>query len=438
MAYHTDAPYFFIGGDETEFLGECPRCATVAAERGAVNLYLDHILKVVRHVMDKGKRPVLWDDIVRRDAARAERLPREVILAHWIYETVRERHGERKLPPALEEFYQTEGKRPALWPDTLSAYPHHDFYRQLGFDVLAVPCFNHGTLVPNYPVAVWNTNTWAEKNVVCDGMGLINSQWASFRTPMETAWYGLAVTAEATWNWPNADMFNLETRFTRAWFGIEGADLVTVMNQVSEGVGFPSSFKRPLNLLHYAYMDCVIHYAGNMRERQRKGAVIADLDLLYVLKMKLEALEKEGLLGEVRQRLDRVEALMLDALPKLADALAHARREKACLRLYQRSAEFKLWRIQLARLLLDVFAHRNDDGGPRRAEIEQALRTEEQMRRMMRRAYAGFLHPKEMAGEMRAMFDGEKALLGDLLAAGYRPPVRRGASAESGKGANVF
>jgi len=437
--YHPDTPYFFIGGDETTFLGECPRCAKVAEKQGPVSLYLDHIVKVAKHVIAKGKRPILWDDIVRKDAAKAKRLPKETVLAHWIYETVRERHGERKIPPALEKFYRTKGKRPAMWPDTLSTYPHHDYYRQLGFDVIAVPCFYFGTLVPAYPVAVWNTNTWAEKNVVCDAIGMINSQWASFRVPQETGWYGLAVTADATWDWPDADMFDLETRFTRAWFGLDGADIVPVMIQVSEGVGFPSGFGRPLHLLHYAYMDCVIHFHGNMRERQRKGASVANMDYLFILKQKYEALEKDGLAGEARQRLNRVEALISDALPKLRAARKKARREKPCLDLYVVSAEFKLWRIELVRLLLDAFEHRNGKGGPPRASLKQAVHKEKAMRKHVREAYAKIIHPKELDGYMSALFDGEEEILQEYIAGKYVPPkVNRALAKENAKGEDIF
>ena len=405
MAAHREAELFHIGGDETGFLGHCPRCRSAMAKSDDVALYLRHITKVLQHVIGRGKRPILWDDIVRTRPERVARIPRETVLCYWDYGPRREMHGPRRLPAALERFYRTKGKRPALWPDTLSIFPYFDFYRQKGFDVLAAPCLNYGTLAPNLEHNAGNTMRFAEKAATCGGLGTINTQWACFRIPFGLGWHGYALTAESTWLNPPADVSDFDLRFSRALLGMGNGSLVAANRMVAEGVAFRAEgAARPFNVLHYAVMDAELHHEDGMEGRRRGAAARTGIDLVKVARRKFDLLKVPENRAQVEWRLDDVEAQMAEALGLLRTARPASARGRLMRDLLAASAEFKRARIRAVRLLLGA------DGLRFRSERE-ALAAERRVRRDLERLYARTLHRLELAGEMDLLFAGERALL---------------------------
>ncbi|MCA9243034.1 MAG: family 20 glycosylhydrolase [Phycisphaerales bacterium] len=74
--------WLHLGGDETEQLGQCPKCATRTPEA----LYGDHFAALCAHVIQEGRRPCLWADMALRHPAILERIPRETVLFNWQYE----------------------------------------------------------------------------------------------------------------------------------------------------------------------------------------------------------------------------------------------------------------------------------------------------------------------------------------------------------------
>lgn len=415
MDYHLDVPFFHIGADETGFLGKCPRCARVVKAKGETQLYLDHITRVVKHVIRRGKRPIMWEDIVRVHPESVRRLPRETVLAYWDYGQTCERHYPRDLNPTLARFYRVGAKSHELWPDTLSIFEFFDYYRKQGFDVLAMPCLNYGTLVPNIPSTARNTLKFAEKAAVCGGLGTINTQWACFRLPFDVVWYNYGLTAQATWFWPPADTVDFETQFSRLWLGMSDNTLVDATNKVAEGVGFRARGARPFNLLHFAIMDAELHYERGMEDRRRRGSMPRDMNFTRVLREKLRRLAELSDRGDIDARTAWVEQQMRDALHLLKCARPTTpvgRRMKDLLKV---SADFKLNRIATIGILRRAFSVQQG-GRPTREEVEAALRTENRLRRDLQRAYSHYLPPGQLKFEMRLLFEGEENLLREVLA----------------------
>ncbi len=424
LAAHPDAKFLHLGADETALLGRCPECKEFADRHGAVRIWVDHYAKLCQYVLDKGVRPILWEDIPRRDAALAERLPKGIVLTYWIYETVRERHGAREIPQALADFYGCAGKRPAELPDTLSTYPHYDYYRRLGFDIIAVPCYNVGTLVPCFEIATRNTSTWAEKNVLCGGMGMINSSWACFLMHPDACWYGVAQTADNTWWWPSINRLDFDARFGGAFFGLPTPEIAECLAAISVGVGFPSKLKRPLSLLSFAYMENVIYFEGNMEMRQKMGGASAmnRLDMHNHLLRKLELIEEDKLQGEIRRQLDYAEAITGSALRRLKAVRPRVTCRRDLVDLFITLGELKHTRCAHWRFFLEVFAQRATppDEGVRRAAGELLAREN-----ALRRKFFRFFNAKVCAADARHVtalhFDGERRFLSDL-AAGHPVP----------------
>lgn len=407
MEWHPDVEYFHIGGDETGWLGECPRCKQAAKKKGEVELYLGHITAVLKHVVAKGKKPILWDDIVRTQPDKVARIPRETILAYWDYGPTREEHRERKIPPVLEKFYRTKGRRAALLPDTLSYFPYFDFYQQKGFEVLAMPCLNYGTILPNYAHSGRNTIKFAEKATACDGLGTINTQWACFHTPFGASWYGYALTAQSTWSMPPASLDEFDDLFSRSMMGMNDATLVAALGMASEGVGFRvEGAKRPFNLLHYAVMDAEIHYDEGFLGRQKYGTATAEIDYIKVARRKVEMMKNNPQRPDVIARMAWVESQMDGALALIKNARPKSPRGKLAKQFIEVGAEFKKTRINTMRLLMGKES--------RHSSAESALRAERRIMKHLREVYAKSLHANSLEKEIRILFEGELAALEKL------------------------
>ncbi len=82
-------PYFSsdkynICCDETLELGQGASKAA-CEERGLEAVYTDFLCKVCEVASRAGRRPLIWDDIIRHDPAALARLPKDVILLDWGY-----------------------------------------------------------------------------------------------------------------------------------------------------------------------------------------------------------------------------------------------------------------------------------------------------------------------------------------------------------------
>ncbi|MEE9256051.1 MAG: family 20 glycosylhydrolase [bacterium] len=75
-----------LGGDEAYQLGECPLCAERAEKIGKEGLYAEFFERLCRQVIERGKRPCLWGDMLAKHPAALDRLPRETVIFDWHYE----------------------------------------------------------------------------------------------------------------------------------------------------------------------------------------------------------------------------------------------------------------------------------------------------------------------------------------------------------------
>jgi len=97
-----------IGGDETQQLGACPTCAlvggnaplrepgvsidqvveTMKTSRGAdqkARLYARHFAPLARRVLEAGRRPAVWGDMLLEHPKAAVAIPRETLVFDWQY-----------------------------------------------------------------------------------------------------------------------------------------------------------------------------------------------------------------------------------------------------------------------------------------------------------------------------------------------------------------
>lgn len=80
-----DDEWVHLGGDETRQLGQCPFCAERAASIGRVGIYAEYFGRLCRWVLERGRRPCLWADMLIEHPAALDALPRETLLFDWQY-----------------------------------------------------------------------------------------------------------------------------------------------------------------------------------------------------------------------------------------------------------------------------------------------------------------------------------------------------------------
>lgn len=77
--------YFHIGCDETFLLGKCKHCAAYAAEHGKSKLFVEYVKAMCQIVLDMGKTPIIWADIILKYPENLGELPEELIYLDWNY-----------------------------------------------------------------------------------------------------------------------------------------------------------------------------------------------------------------------------------------------------------------------------------------------------------------------------------------------------------------
>lgn len=77
--------YFHIGCDETFLLGSCKKCAAYAKEHGKSKLFVEYVKAMCEIVLEMGKTPIIWADIILKYPENLGELPKELIYLDWNY-----------------------------------------------------------------------------------------------------------------------------------------------------------------------------------------------------------------------------------------------------------------------------------------------------------------------------------------------------------------
>lgn len=85
MASLHPSQYIHIGGDETYLLGHCADCSLKAAKEGKSKLFVDYMKMITGIIIEMGKTPVMWADILLKHPDAAGELPKETIFIDWNY-----------------------------------------------------------------------------------------------------------------------------------------------------------------------------------------------------------------------------------------------------------------------------------------------------------------------------------------------------------------
>jgi hypothetical protein len=87
------SPYVFINGDEVNLSCLSEEARALAGERGIGALYGMGMAKLAQLVLDRGRRPILWHDMLLHHPDSLAYLPKEAIIAYWFYDFQPEYHA---------------------------------------------------------------------------------------------------------------------------------------------------------------------------------------------------------------------------------------------------------------------------------------------------------------------------------------------------------
>ncbi|OPZ14720.1 MAG: Beta-N-acetylhexosaminidase [candidate division BRC1 bacterium ADurb.BinA364] len=275
-----ETPYFHVGADETRLLGHCRRCkARMKKGEDELDLYLSHMEKVWRHVLQGGRTPIFWDDIVSRNYSRQRiaRIPRGVAPMVWIYDiadvvsaefrTHGAAYGRRELmrheylsSPRwqarrfshwLDEMPRDEWARyrrfvdkPELRPLVHSAL-YLEMFAERGMELFgasAAKCGSETMGLPNLVARHDNIRAWGRHIARAGGSGVVSTAWSRNASlthpylPFDTMWYAMCASAQYYWTAEMNEPERFQAAFDRDFFGVEDDGWTAqIMEAVSSG-----------------------------------------------------------------------------------------------------------------------------------------------------------------------------------------------------------
>jgi hypothetical protein len=342
LEYHGPDRYVHLGTDEVWHTQWCDACAQRVADVGPVQMWAEHIAPLARFIVGHGKRPILFDDVFWQSPGPVGQvgLPAETVLHSWNYAVT------RLLPegtPVAEEMGGPES--------TLRCV---DVYRRAGFDVIAGPCCNWGPTIPRHRHCLENTRAWAVKTRSAALIGMLNTAWAVYHTPLQTLNLHVAATGEWCRDPDAALDENWQEQWYEQYFGGPASGLPAALETLSTKWEVPmASHERPFTPLVYGYMNMVLHYPGGHRDRKRRGPYPLDW-----AEIDFPAMYRKGI-DAVKQHPDqtRILAEMDHRLATFPDAVAAVKTMAARATCHRDEATALAVLAQLQHASLRTFAH---------------------------------------------------------------------------------
>jgi hypothetical protein len=244
--------FFNIGGDEPWELGQ-GRSAAACEEHGLERVYVDFLLELHRLVRSRGKRMMVWADILMKYPAMVDELPGDIILMEWGYE------GDHPFESECERLGTVK----------------NDYYLCTGTSAW-------NTLGGRWPNTVENIGRAARIGLKNGAGGFYITEWGDNghlqQHPVPIPGYFYA--AAAAWNVEGADSFDMVRALSRFAFGCADENAAGALMLLEE-LGGASGFKLHNASLPWAFLTD--HLAPYYREAVEAAAgydFSAELEML--------------------------------------------------------------------------------------------------------------------------------------------------------------
>ncbi|MDP8218397.1 MAG: family 20 glycosylhydrolase [Candidatus Theseobacter exili] len=264
---HPNSRYFHIGGDETRQLGECKTCKARTKKTGKYLLYFEYIKNACEFIIENGRIPIIWDDIITRHTPELfALLPKKTTIMYWLYGIKSDRQNycyakngiltskqwihkiydhSQDLPPGvtdsnfIEDLPKDEYREMKKYSDSEDfprSFSSTIFLRKMqdkGLKVIgasAALCSEDG-FISNPERAIPNIRTWANAIQKHRRKGVVSTAWArggtlaSINGLMEGNWYPFLASAEFYWSAKACDEKSFDQKYCKRFYGLDNREV---------------------------------------------------------------------------------------------------------------------------------------------------------------------------------------------------------------------
>ncbi len=223
-----ESEYFHMGCDESRDVGY-GATKRLVEKIGTAQVHADHYMKVYNKLQSKGKKPMMYGDIILRHPEILDLIPKDIIIVDWHYRVN-------------------------------DHYPSIKKFKDAGFQFLVSPgLHNWRQSIPNFSNAWLNISKINYEGYLNGALGSINSSWGDYGglNFRELNYLGYAFGAESSWNPDGMDGGSIRSRFIKQYYGsdsIKLESLFLIANQI------------PMNTdLRYIYANPFLTWKANSK-----------------------------------------------------------------------------------------------------------------------------------------------------------------------------
>lgn len=233
LEMHPNCRYLHIGGDEVRLSDDCPRCGDTPKYR----LLADYYTRAVEFTAGKGKKPILWGDMLLSHPETLGPLRGKVVVMDWNYHC---EGGPDEIPlvwdcdsahPEKWSGLHRELILPYVWDEQGHTRPFHNlqFLKDQGFEVLAAPaakCGGDPAFVPHHrhvPNCLAAIRAAAEADI----MGVVVTSWSARRVPWPMTEKALIAAAMAMKD-PDVTDEEIALTFAERHFGVRDVEMAEI------------------------------------------------------------------------------------------------------------------------------------------------------------------------------------------------------------------
>lgn len=249
--------YFHIGADEPANLGECRICR----RHSKADSYIYRVSRCIEHVANHGRRPVMWDDILRNlhrhmtddEARRTWDLGRNAILMYWAYGYGGANNEFPFLPPYLDAGMEVWGASGASG---------------------CGPSWNQD--LPPFRERALNMGVWSETAARFGLSGLVHTGWTKIASadppaePQEGCWTTILYGADAAWAGRHIEAEPWMEKMGKVFWGLEDVSTLSSLADAHERPICAESAPAAASQRERWELFCALSgLAAHRKERQR-------------------------------------------------------------------------------------------------------------------------------------------------------------------------